>query len=701
MESDSDVDVNDPASTSATTSKMKGKTTNSTKYTGSFKYKTRFQPEWTKEWPFIRSAPGKESFFTCTVCKKEVSCAHQGKKDVQRHNESATHIKFASALNKQPKLNFFQSQDDKVIKSEVKFTHLLVQQNIPLAFADHLNRAIPQNFPDSKIAQNYSCARTKTSCILNGALAPFYTECLVNRMRNNFYSIATDASNDSGLDKMNPITVRLFDVNRSRIVTEFLDMCLTTGRDAGKAEAIFNKIDECLTKHKIPWENCKGFSVDNTNVNIGKSNSIKSRVLNKNSNVFFMGCPCHILHNTASKAASKFGAICDLDIEDFCIDLYYWFEQSTKRKGILDEFCSFCDIEYKKILKNVSVRWLSLETSVERVLKQFVALKSYFLTEDEANVRFKRLKKAFAHPMTEVYLFFIQATLPLFTNFNKFLQSEKPCLYLLHDAIHSFLKKLVSKFVNINIIKECVKDNDFSKATDPENVVPDDALFVGFSTKQKIRGLLENGEVSDQDVANFYKAVRQFYLEAISYSLKSLPLNDEVIRCSKFVDFKERLNVNFENVTTLIEKLGLIFTHNEFDMLADEFSTYQLLEDTDVDEEVWKEATDGEGFVRMDVIWGCLLKKQNVDSSKTFKTLSKVVEAVFVLHHSNASEERIFSMIKKNKTAFRASLNLEGTLSSIITVKVASEQNQKFNPTPELLKAAKHATRLYNEQHKK
>lgn len=109
-----------------------------------------------------------------------MSCAHQGKKDVQRHNKSATHIKFASALNKQPKLNFFQSQDDKVIKSEVKFTHLLVQQNIPLAFADHLNRAIPQNFPDSKIAQNYSCARTKTSCILNGALAPFYTECLVN-----------------------------------------------------------------------------------------------------------------------------------------------------------------------------------------------------------------------------------------------------------------------------------------------------------------------------------------------------------------------------------------------------------------------------------------------------------------------------------------------------------------------------------------
>lgn len=74
MESDSDVEVNDPASTSATTSKMKGKTTNSTKYTGSFKYKTRFQPEWTKEWSFIRSAPGKV-FYVYSMQERRELCS--------------------------------------------------------------------------------------------------------------------------------------------------------------------------------------------------------------------------------------------------------------------------------------------------------------------------------------------------------------------------------------------------------------------------------------------------------------------------------------------------------------------------------------------------------------------------------------------------------------------------------------------------
>lgn len=200
----------------------------------------------------------------------------------------------------------------------------MVQQNIPLAFSDQLSPAIKQNFPDSNIAQNFACAKTKTVCILNGALAPFYLDKLINRMRNNFFSIATDGSNDSGLEKMNPITVRIFDINKSQIVTEFLDMCLTKGPEAGMAEAIFNKIDECFSKHKIPWENCrpKGCSVDNTNVNVGKSNSIKSRILNKNPNVFFMGRPCHIVHNTASKAMTDFGSICNFDTEDFCVDLF-------------------------------------------------------------------------------------------------------------------------------------------------------------------------------------------------------------------------------------------------------------------------------------------------------------------------------------------------------------------------------------------
>ena len=42
------------------------------------------------------------------------------------------------------------------------------------------------------------------------------------------------------------------------------------------------------------------------------------------------------------------------------------------------DFCEFCGIEYLKILKHISVRWLSLENVVTRVLKLYEALVSYF-----------------------------------------------------------------------------------------------------------------------------------------------------------------------------------------------------------------------------------------------------------------------------------------------------------------------------------
>ena len=63
------------------------------------------------------------------------------------------------------------------------------------------------------------------------------------------------------------------------------------------------------------------------------------------------------------------------------IDIFYWYDSSTKRKNDLDQYCIFCDTTYKDIVKHVSTRWLSLEKAVTRVLQQYDPLRSYFLSE--------------------------------------------------------------------------------------------------------------------------------------------------------------------------------------------------------------------------------------------------------------------------------------------------------------------------------
>ena len=148
-------------------------------------------------------------------------------------------------------------------------------------------------------------------CIINGALVPYLKASLLEKMKNVPYSLAVDDSSDNGLQKMNPLTVRIFDVKRGRVATQLLDMCLTSGWDGGTA-AIFEKIDEKMTENEILWINCVEFGVDNASVNIGKHNSIKTRVLEKKSSSIFHGVPCHIFHNTACSACARFSAVTGL-----------------------------------------------------------------------------------------------------------------------------------------------------------------------------------------------------------------------------------------------------------------------------------------------------------------------------------------------------------------------------------------------------
>ena len=143
---------------------------------------------------------------------------------------------------------------------------------------DHLSPLLREVFPDSKIAKGFSSARTKTTCIINKALRPFLESVLIAQMKSQPFALAVDGSNDTGLQKMNPLTVRIFDYDDGVVSTKFLDMCLTSGMNAGTAEGIFNAVDTALHSRDIEWNHCIGLGMDNTSVNMGKHNSIKSRV---------------------------------------------------------------------------------------------------------------------------------------------------------------------------------------------------------------------------------------------------------------------------------------------------------------------------------------------------------------------------------------------------------------------------------------
>ena len=264
-----------------------------------------------------------------------------------------------------------------------------------------------------------------------------------------------------------------------------------------------------MTENEIPWINCVGFGVDNPSVSIGKYNSIKTRVLEKNPKYTSWGVHVIFFTTLHVPAHARFRVATGLDVDDFCIDCYYFFENSSKRKGVLTEFCEFVDVEYREILKHINV-WWNLERAVGGILSQYEPLNSYFLSESDSSPRFKWLQKTFSEPVTEVDLMFFHAVMSMFTTPNRMLQREDLCLYIIDDIINYFLKVVQARFVKVRVLKDA-DGRDKVDYEDPDNQLPDEYMEVGFLAKQKVQKLLDEAEIAPGDSRKFFNATRAFY----------------------------------------------------------------------------------------------------------------------------------------------------------------------------------------------
>ena len=68
----------------------------------------------------------------------------------------------------------------------------------------------------------------------------------------------------------------------------------------------------------------------------------------------------------------------------------------------------------------------------------------------------------------------------------------------------------------------------------------------------------------------------------------------------------------------------------------------------------------------MDIIWANL--------STNLPTLANVIIQMLTISYNNAAEERVFSMINKNKTQLCSTLDLGKSLNSIMLIKMNSQE---------------------------
>jgi len=200
----------------------------------------------------------------------DFSVAGGGVHQVKRHCQSKRHTTRMKELQRQPTLQSSlvnhkaaERFQDQVSCAELYFARFVTEHNLPFAVSDHFNKLCSVIFPDSKIAAEFACTRTKTAALVTHALAPAVNEPVIKACQEQPFTILCDGGNDNFEKKYFGIMVRFWHMQLDKIVTRFLDAPIV---NIATAETLFKAVADTMEKRNIPWANVIGFASDSANV---------------------------------------------------------------------------------------------------------------------------------------------------------------------------------------------------------------------------------------------------------------------------------------------------------------------------------------------------------------------------------------------------------------------------------------------------
>ena len=119
----------------------------------------------------------------CKWCRVNI---HLKLSVIKFHGESKRHRNFETGCSGANKLSNYFGKG--ALRNETRhaglmITAFLVDHNIPFRVMDHLPDVLSRTFPDSAIAREFSCKRTKSACLAYDILGEEFKTELINDQR--------------------------------------------------------------------------------------------------------------------------------------------------------------------------------------------------------------------------------------------------------------------------------------------------------------------------------------------------------------------------------------------------------------------------------------------------------------------------------------------------------------------------------------
>lgn len=400
------------------------------------------------------------------------------------------------------------------------------------------------------------------------------------------------------------------------------------------AKTVVECIEESLKQYSVE-NKVIAFLADNAAVNFG---SIRSRgrtegnvhAMLSNSlqrEIIPVGCLAHVMSNALSSAVDK---IIPIDIQNVAFKIYQHFSIYTARTEKLKGFCDFIGCEMKRLLSHSKTRWLSLFPVIERLLQQYEALKSYFLSAEDSPIA---LHNFFKNETSEFWLLFLQPQAHLFYNAIQTIEATEMTAYDVSIQYTELLKKMRDRF---------------------------ETAFIPLSAQNFLRTRLQSENILTEVRAQ--AVVRNFYSQVIKYmeewQVKLLGSESEKV-------FLLNNPVEYSDLATFCQTTCKLtneeFRNEENNLFDISIALNAFLNEKLNTEPEWKKQT-------LLSKWRQALTHLSKLETLNLSVLKKAVEFTLVLPGTNADCERLFSNINVYWTDEKSHLEVP-TLEAVMKVK--------------------------------
>ena len=317
-------------------------------------------------------------------------------------------------------------------------------------------------------------------------------------------------------------------------------------------QILFDALSTVLFERGIPWSNVVGFCSDSASVMVGRRNSVLSRVLNEQPQVFSLGCICHL---AALCAAAGLKAL-PVSIYNLLIDIFYHFKHSSKRVHEFEEvLADFSDIAPMKVLKHCTTRWLTLDHAVQRLIAMWPALHAYFDLEkecDRRNERVQRVAFSLSSIETKLFVHFVKFALRPLTRFNVIFQTTTSKISTMQRDILDFLRSYLSNLVKDSVLRS-TDDLTTIAYDDIRNQLSNEELGVGTSTLLLLAEFQDEVEGTPIET-RFFSSIRLFYQETVRIFFAKFPFKDPVLSDLSLLDPRQREHVPPASVVRLCSR---------------------------------------------------------------------------------------------------------------------------------------------------